>query len=52
MSGFYRPYRLDRCSNDGGLLIYIREDITFRLFTEYKPPKNVEGLFVEINIRK
>ena len=52
MSGFCRTYRLDRCSNDEGLLLYIREDTTSRLPTEYKPPENVESLFVEINIRK
>ena len=52
MSCFCKLYRLDRCSNGGGLMLYIREDIPSRLLTEYKPPENVECLFVEINIRK
>ena len=52
MSGFCKPYRLNRYSNGGGLMLYIREDIPSRLLTEYKPPENVECLFVEINIRK
>ena len=39
---FCKPYRLDHCPNGGGLLLYIREDITSRLLTEYKPPENVE----------
>ena len=52
MSGFCKHYRLDRCSNVGCLLLYSREDIPFRLLTEYKPHENVECLFVEINIRK
>ena len=52
MGVFCKPYRLDRCSSDGGLLLYIREDIPSRLLTEYKPPENVECLFVELNIRK
>ena len=52
MSAFCKPYRLDRCSNGGGLLLYIREDIPSCLYTEYKPPENVECLFVEINVRK
>ena len=43
---------LDRCSNGGGLLLHIREDIPSRLLTEYKPLENVECLFVEINIKK
>ena len=52
MSGFCKPYSLDRCSNGAGLLLYIRQDIPSRLLTEYKPPENVECLCVEINIRK
>ena len=52
MSGFCKQYRLDRCSDLGCLLLYIREYIPFRLLTEYKPHENVKCLFVEINIRK
>ena len=52
MSGFCKLYRLDRCPNGWGLLLYIREDRPSRLLTEYKPPENVECLFVAINIRK
>ena len=52
MSDFCKPYRLDRCSNGGGFLVYIREDTPSRLLTEYRPSENVECLFVEINIRK
>ena len=40
MSGFCKQYRLDRCSNVGCLLLYIREYIPFRLLTEYKPHEN------------
>ena len=52
MSVFCKPYRLDRFSNGGTFLVYIREDMPSRLLTEYKQPENVECLFVEINIRK
>ena len=52
MSDFCKPYRLDHFSNIGGLLLYIRENIPSYLLTEYKPPENVECLFVEINTRK
>ena len=48
MSGFCKPYRLDRCSNGGDLLLYIREDISSSLLTEYKPPENVECLLWEL----
>ena len=42
MSGFCKLYRLDRFSNGGSLLLYIREDIPSGLLTEYKPPENGE----------
>ena len=42
MSGFCKPYRLDRCSNGGALLLYIKEDIPSPFLNEYKPPENVE----------
>ena len=32
LHGFSKPYRLDRCSNGGGILLYIRDDIPSRLF--------------------
>ena len=32
LDGFSKPYRLDRCSNGGGILLYIRDDIPSRLF--------------------
>ena len=51
INGFCKPYRLDRCSNGGVILLFIREDIPSRLLTEYKTPGKVECLFVEINIR-
>ena len=52
MNGFRKPYRLDRCSNGGGLLLFIREDIPSHELTEYKIPDKIECVFVEINIRK
>ena len=45
MSGFCKPYRLARCLNGGGLILYIREDIKSRLLTKYKPPENVDFFF-------
>ena len=42
MSGFCKPCRQGHCSNRGGLMLYIIEDIPSRLLTEYKPPENVE----------
>ena len=50
MSGFFKPYR--SFFKWWGLTLYFREDIPSRLLTEYKPPENVECLFVEINVRR
>ena len=43
------PYRLDRNANGGGILMYIREDITLKLLNT---DLSIEGLFVEIRLRK
>ena len=31
LSGFSKPYMPDRCSNDGGIFLYIGDDISSRL---------------------
>ena len=48
---FSKPYRLDLCSNGGGLLLYIKDGISSRLLTDHRLPDNVECLFTEINIK-
>ena len=52
LNGYSKPYRLDRSSNGVGILLYVRDDITSRLLTDYKIKDNVELFFVEVNIRK
>ena len=49
LNGFSKPYRLDRCSNGGGILLYIRDDIPARLLSN---SNKTESIFVEINFRK
>ena len=45
---FSKPYRLDRDSLGGGILLYVREDIsTNTIEVETKP---IEGFYVEINL--
>ena len=46
LDGFSRPYRLDRCANGGGILLYVRDDISSCLLTEYKLQDNTECLFI------
>ena len=52
IDGFRRPFRLDRDSNGGGLVICVRADIPSTLKTGHTFPDGIEGMFVEINLRK
>ena len=51
LHGFSAPYRLDRNSKGGGILLYIREDIPSRLLNS-KFKTGIETISVEINLRK
>ena len=50
--GFSAPFRRNRNSNGGGILIYVREDIPSKELNEHNFPDDIEGIFVEINFRK
>ncbi len=50
--GFSNPVRRDRSRYGGGILLYIREDIPFKLLSSVTLPDNVECFFVEIKFRK
>ena len=52
IEGFKKPFRLDRDSNEGGILIYVRSDIPCSLKRDFNLSEDIEGLFVEINIGK
>ena len=52
INGFSNPYRSDRNRNGGGLIFYVREDITSKLLTKDKFPNDIEALFIEINFQK
>ena len=50
IDGFSIPYRLDRDSNGGGIMLYVTEDIPSNLFaTDEK--NHIESFYVEINLR-
>ena len=49
LDGCSVPYHFDRDGNGGGTLLYIREDIPSKLLSMNK---NIEGFFVERNLRK
>ena len=44
IDGYSKPYRLDRNRNGGGMVIYVREDISSRMLTKHNFPENIEGL--------
>ena len=50
LNTFSKPYRLDRSSNGGGILLYVRDDIPSPLLADYKI-NNLELFFIEVNIR-
>ena len=50
--GYSKPYRLDRNRNGGGVIVYVREDIPSKELKKHNFTKNVEGIFLEINLRK
>ena len=52
ISGFAKPLRLDRNSRGGGIMLFIRDNIPFRLLKPGNLPSNTEALFIEINLRK
>ena len=51
IKGFSVPYRLDHTAKEGGILIYIREDIPSKLIKDVTFDKPFEGFLIEINLR-
>ena len=50
IDGFSTPYRSDRDSNGGGIMLYVREDIPSSLLaTDEK--SHIESFYVELNLR-
>lgn len=52
MQGYSSPFRLDRNSCGGGILLYVREDIPAKLINNAKFDHDIEAMFIEINLRK
>ena len=47
---FSEPYRLDRNSKGGGIMLFIREDIPSKLLSIEK--SSIEAFYIEVNLRK
>ena len=52
MQGYSSPFRLDRNSYGGGILLYVREDIQAKPISNRSFDKDIEAMFVEINLKK
>ena len=51
LEGFRTPFRYDRNSNGGGILVYVREGVPAKEIKTYNFPDNIECGFVEINLK-
>ena len=52
ITGFAKLLRLDRNSRDRGIMLFIRNNIPFRLLKPGNLPSNTEAFFIEINLHK
>ena len=52
IDGLSIPYRLDSNRNRGGVIVYVREDISSKLLSKHFFKDDIEGLLSEINFRK
>ena len=50
IDGYSSPFREDRNSHGGGLLIYIREDIPCKRLKTPNISSDIEGIFIELNL--
>ena len=49
---FTKPYCSNRNRNGGGVIIFVREDISRKILTKHVLPTDIEALFLELNFRK
>ena len=52
MKSYTKPYRLDRNSKGGGIILYVREDIPSKLIDSSCIDHDKEYFIVELNLRK
>ena len=51
INDFSIPYRLDRNSKGGGILLYVRDKIIVLALNRYSLPPHIEILVYELNLR-
>ena len=52
MKSYSKPYRLDRNKKEGGIILYVREDISSKLINSLCFNHDKEYFLVEVNIKK
>ena len=52
LKDFSNPYRLDRNSHDGGILVYVRDNIPSNLVKLDQKFENFESFFIELELSK
>ena len=52
IDGFGQLYRLDRNKHGGGVMIFVSEDIPSKLVSKHTLPDEIEGMFIEIKLRR
>ena len=52
IKGFGTPFRHDRNKYGGGVLVYIREHLPCREIPIVNKPRDFEGIFIELTLRK
>ena len=52
IDGFRQPYRLDRNKHVDGVMIFASEDIPCKLVSKHTLLDDIEGMIIEINLRK
>ena len=50
LDGFGTPFRLDRNRNSGGIMLFIRNDISAKVFPT--DDRSIESFYVGLNFRK
>ena len=52
IDGFRQPYRLDRNMHGWDVMIFVSEGIPSKLVSKHTLPDDIEGMFIEIKLRK
>ena len=52
IQGYSKHYKFYRKRNEGGVFIYVREDIPSRELKIHNTPEDIESIFIKINLIK